>query len=134
MTSNLVGGRHGHFVLMITAEEYMEHSVFMFVLLHNIGDYSQSMGSAQEQALRTENFRRNQAIFRKYTAVDGALKKQIFTAVEPVFLSPLVDQLTGFGQVSALTMLRHLFVSYGAIDEIDLKENAVKMVGPYDPA
>ena len=31
-------------------------------------------------------------------------------------------------------MLQHLFASYGAIEEIDLKENAVKMMGPYDPA
>ena len=73
-------------------------------------------------------------MFRKYTAMDEALKKNIVIAVEPVFLSPLVDQLTGFGQVSALTMMQHLFSSYGAIDEIDLKENAVKIMGPYKPA
>ena len=72
-------------------------------------------------------------MFRKYTAIDGALKNQIFTAVEPVFLSPLVDKLTSFVQVSALTMLQHLFSSYGAIDVIDLKEKAVKIMGPYDP-
>ena len=53
--------------------------------------------------------------------------------MEPVFLSPLVDQLTGFGQVSALTMLLHLFSSYRAIDEIDLEENAVNIMGRYDP-
>ena len=52
----------------------------------------------------------------------------------PVFLSPLVDQLIGFGQVSALTMLKHLLSSKGEIDEIDLEENAVKIMGPYDPA
>ena len=66
--------------------------------------------------------------------MDGALKNQIFAAVEPVFLSPMVDQLTGFGHVSALNILQHLFFSYGAIDEIDLGENAVKIMGPYDPA
>ena len=54
--------------------------------------------------------------------------------MEPVLLSPLVDQLTGFGQVSALTMLQHLFSRYGEIDEIDLEENAVKIIGPYNPA
>ena len=31
-------------------------------------------------------------------------------------------------------MLQHLFSSYRAIDKIDLEENAVKMMGPYDPA
>ena len=92
------------------------------------------MRSAQEQALGTEKFRKNQAMFRKYTPLDRSLKNQIGAAVGPVFLSPLVDQLTGFGQVSALTMLQHLFSSYGVIDEINLKENTVNMMGPHDHA
>ena len=92
------------------------------------------MGNSQDQALRTEKFRQNQALFRKYTDVDGALKNQIITAVEPVFLSLLVDQLTGFGQVSAPTMIQHLVSSYRTIEKIDLEENAVKLMGPYDPA
>ena len=62
------------------------------------------------------------------------LENQIVTVVEPVFLSPLVDQLTGFGPVSAITMLKHQFASYRAIKRIDLEENVVKMMGPYNPA
>ena len=69
----------------------------------------------------------------KYTAVDGAIKKQIFTVVETVLLYPLMDQMIGFGQVSDLTMLQHLFTSYRDIDKIDLEENAVKIMGSYDP-
>ena len=55
-------------------------------------------------------------------------------AVEPLFLSPLVDQLSGFRQVSALNILQHLLSSYRKIDEINLEENASKMMGTYDPA
>ena len=66
--------------------------------------------------------------------MDGSLKKQIVTAVEPVFLSPLVYQLTWFRQVSALTILQHLFSRCGVINEIYLEENAVNMMVPYDPA
>ena len=44
-----------------------------------------------------------------------------------------MDQLTGFGQVSALTMMQHLFPRYRAIKKIDLEEDSVKMMGPYDP-
>ena len=72
-------------------------------------------------------------MFRKYITLDGSLKKKTITAVEPVFLSPLVDQLAGFGQVSELTMLQHLFSSYKIIYEINLEENSVKMMGPYNP-
>ena len=48
-------------------------------------------------------------------------------------MSPLVDELTGLGHVNVLQTLQYLLNSYGAIDKIDLKENAVKMVGPCDP-
>ena len=60
--------------------------------------------------------------------------KQIITAVEPGFLFLLVDQLRGFGQVSALTMIQHLFSSYRAVNEIELEEKAVNMMGTYNPA
>ena len=122
VASNLGGGRHGHLALTMKAKYYRSQTLFAFFLPHNPDDYPQIMGNTQEQALGTENFRQNQALFRKYTAVDGALKNQITTVVEPVFLSLLVDQLTGFRQVNALTMLKHLFSSYGAIDKIDLEE------------
>ena len=45
-----------------------------------------------------------------------------------------MDQLKGFRQVTSLEIIRHIFRSYGAIDEIKLEENSVKMMGPYDPA
>ena len=94
---NLKGGRHEHLALTTTHEDYASQTGFAFVPLHNPGDYPPTTGNAQYQALGTEKFRQNHALFRKYTAVDGALKKQIIKAVEPVFLYPLVDQLTGFG-------------------------------------
>ena len=72
-------------------------------------------------------------MFQKFTAVERALKKKNITAMGPVFLSPLVDQLTGFVQVFALTMIQNLFLSYRKIDEIDLEETSVKTMGPYDP-
>ena len=40
-----------------------------------------------------------------------------------VLLSPLVDQETGFGQVTMLQMNQKLFNSYGATEKINLKEN-----------
>ena len=61
-------------------------------------------------------------------------KNQTITVVQPVFLSPLVEQLILFGKVYTLSMLQYLITYYRAIDEIDFEENAVKMMGPYDPA
>ena len=75
VASNLGGGQHGHLTLTMTAGEYMEQTGFAFVQMHNPDNYPQSMKSSKEQALGTEKFQQNQALFRKYTAVDGALKK-----------------------------------------------------------
>ena len=94
---------------------------YAFVPPHNPGNYPPKMGTAREQALRTKRFQQKHALLRRYTAMEGYQKKQIITMVQPVFLFPLVDQLTGFGQISALDMLQHLFNYYEAINEIGLK-------------
>ena len=119
---NLGGGRHGHLTLTMKSKDYAAQTGFEFVPQHNPGDYLLTLGNTQYQAHGTEKFRQNQALFRKYTAVDKAFKKKIITEVEPVFLYPLVDHLTGFVQVSSLTMIHILLLRYGAIDEINLKE------------
>ena len=100
---------------------------------NNPDDYPPTMGTTQEQALRTKNFRRNQALLKHCTAVDSAIKNKIVMMVQQVLLSPIMNQLTGFRQVTSLEMLQYLLRLYGAIGEINLKENAVKMMGNYDP-
>ena len=114
--SNLGRGRHVHLTLTMKSTEYTAQMGYKFVPPYNPGNYLKTMGTAQEQALVNEIFLKNQAIFSKFTAVGKSIKKHIFTAMEPVFLSPPVDNLTGFGQVSEVTMLQHLFTTYRVID------------------
>ena len=83
------------------------------------------MDTTQYQALGTKRFQNNQALFKIYTAVDGALKKKIVTTVQPVFLYPLVDQLKGFGKGTVIQTIQRLFKSYMVMDRIELEENAV---------
>ena len=59
--------------------------------------------------------------------MDRSIKKHIVMSVQPVFLSPPVDQLMGFGQVTALKMLQHLFNSYRVIGKIDLEKKAARL-------
>ena len=72
--SNLIGGRHGHLALTITSKDYAAYTSFVFILLHNSGNYPPTMGNSQYLALGTERFRKNQAMSPKYTAVDKTLK------------------------------------------------------------
>ena len=71
---------------------------------------------------------------QQYIASNGALKQQVIAAMETIFLYPIKDQLTSFGQLTALNMMDHLFSSYEEIDNINLEENDVKMMGPYNTA
>ena len=80
------------------------------------------MGTSKEQALITERFRQNQALFRRSTTVYVTIKKQTVTSVCPVFLSPLMDHLMGFGKVTEVQMIQYIFSSYWAIYEIDLEK------------
>ena len=88
----------------MTANEYVAQMVYTFVSPHNAGYYPPLMGTAEEQALGTKRFQKNQALFRRYTAVGVALKKQIIATVKLVSLSPRVDYFTGFVQVASATL------------------------------
>ena len=118
---------------MMTSKKYTEQTSYAFVPTHNLSNYPPTIGTVQGQVLRTESFWQNQALFRRYTDVERSLKNQIVTAVQPVFLYPLLELLTVFGQVSVLNMLQQLFTPYKEIDKIDLEKNAVKIMEPYYP-
>ena len=91
------------------------------------------MGNSQEQALGTEKFQQKQALFQKYTAVDGAFKNQVIAAVKPVFLYPLVDNLTGFWTGVHTHHASTPFIKLQENRKNYLGENAVNMMGSYDP-
>ena len=78
-------------------EDYMAQMGYAFFAPRKPRNFLPTMGTDQKQALGINWFRKNQELFRIFTAMDRALRKQIVAAVQPVFLSPLVDQLTGFG-------------------------------------
>ena len=122
VASNLRGGRHSHLAITMTLEEYLDQTVHTFIQPHNPGNYPPTMGTSQQQALGTERFQKNQSLFQHCTAVYGAIKNKIFTAVQPLFLSPLWDQLMQIGKFTVLHMLQHMFSSNGEIDEINPEE------------
>ena len=107
--SNLRGGRYGHITLTMTADEYMSHTGCAFATPHNPVNEPPTMGTAQDQALRTKRFQQNQAIFRRCTTVEREVQKQIVMTVQSVFLYQLVDDSTSFGHVKVLQMLQQLF-------------------------
>jgi hypothetical protein len=71
--------------------------------------------------------------YRTYTSVEQALKKQIISVVEPMYLEILNDKMVGYANISARDMLDHLFDNYGSITAVDLEINFEHMRRAWDP-
>jgi hypothetical protein len=71
--------------------------------------------------------------YRTYTSVQQALKKQIISVFEPMYLEILNDNMVGYANISARDMLDHLFDTYGNITAVDLEINFEHMRQALDP-
>jgi hypothetical protein len=71
--------------------------------------------------------------YRTYTSVQQALKKQIISVFEPMYLDVLNDNMVGFANISARDMSDHLFTTYGNITAVDLESNFENMHRAWDP-
>jgi hypothetical protein len=71
--------------------------------------------------------------YRTCTSVQQALKKQIISVFEPMYLDILNDNMVGYANISARYMLDHLFETYGNITAVDLEINFEHMRRAWDP-
>jgi hypothetical protein len=71
--------------------------------------------------------------YRTYTFVQQALKKQIISVFEPMYLDILNDNMVGYANISARDMLDHLFETYGNITAVVLEINFEHMRRAWDP-
>jgi hypothetical protein len=71
--------------------------------------------------------------YHTYTSVQQALKKQITSIFEPMYLDILSDNMGGYTNFSARDMLDHLFDTYGNITAVDLEINFEHMRRAWDP-
>jgi hypothetical protein len=71
--------------------------------------------------------------YRTYTSVQQALKKQIISVFEPMYLEILNENMVGYTNISARDMLDHLFETDGNITAVDLEINFEHMRRAWDP-
>jgi hypothetical protein len=70
--------------------------------------------------------------FKTYNTVQSALKKQIITVIEPMYIEILNDDLVQFSNTTSRDMLDHLFLSYGSITAVDIEHNFYNMRKAWD--
>jgi hypothetical protein len=71
--------------------------------------------------------------YRTCTSVQKALKKQIISVFEPMYLYILNDNMVGSADISERGMLDHLFETYSNITAVDLEINFEHMRRAWDP-
>jgi hypothetical protein len=71
--------------------------------------------------------------FKMYNTVQGALKKQIITVIELMYIEILNDDLVGFANTTSRDMLDNIFLSYGSITAVDIEQNFENMRKAWDP-
>jgi hypothetical protein len=68
-----------------------------------------SYGTAAQISAASHQWEEDVQTYRTYTSVQQALKKQIISVFEPIYLDILNDNMVGYANVSARDMLGHLF-------------------------
>jgi hypothetical protein len=71
--------------------------------------------------------------YRTYTSVQQALKRQIISVFEPMYLDVLNENMVRFASISARDMLDHMLGTYGNITAVDLEINFENMRRTWDP-
>jgi hypothetical protein len=71
--------------------------------------------------------------YRTCTSVQQALKNQIISVFEPMYMDILNDNVMGYANISEREMLDHLFETYWNITAVDLEINFEHMRRAWDP-
>jgi hypothetical protein len=80
-------------------------------------------GTAAQISAAKHRWEEATTAFKTYNKIQRALKKQIITVVEPMYIDILNDDLVGFANTHSRDMLDHLFLSYGSITAVDIEQN-----------
>jgi len=135
ITTNLGDGLVGYARLTLTAAVYANISLHAWVPPVNPGIQALiPAGSTSPQITAlNRSFDKNFAIYADFIAVGNALKKQLLAAVNDIYLCTLKMPYIGYGNVTVLQLLTHLYSTYAKISPGDLEANDKRMKAAYDP-
>jgi hypothetical protein len=134
--SNLGSGLHGHLALTLTTPEYLalSHNISFVPPANSPAQPVHVAGATAPDISEADRLHlSNQKVFKMYHNVDKALQNQIIVALPEIYIHSLKHTITGYGSVSCLTLLIHLWKNYGTITQPELDENEKRMQLPWMP-
>jgi hypothetical protein len=131
--TTLGGGTLGYLALTVAPAVYNTLSNVPFVAPLNPG-YIPVIPPNSTAALIAEIVRRHseeRRVWLEYISVGKALRQQLLSAVDDIYVRSLRDRITGFANVSVWQMLTHLLTTYGRVTPNDLQLNDQRLRTPY---
>jgi hypothetical protein len=140
INTHLGGGTLGHLGLIISDASYA-----MIAPTTNAGPtlwatpqvpgraLANTDGTAAQISAARHIWEEDVQTYQTCTSVQQALKKQIISVFEPMYLDILNENMVGYATISARDMLDHLFETYGNITAVDLEINFEHMRRAWDP-
>ena len=69
-------------------------------------------------------------LFNEYNSVDKSCKKILFSLIPEAYYRSFKNKYTGFANVTCLTILTHLWTTYGVLQDYEVQENDQMMKQP----
>ena len=133
--TTLGGGNHGYLGLILSPAAYATIAANQFIKPIYPGQHpnvpagTNAANTSTIACRDTEDLRQ----WREFKNVNTALKKQLLSALDDIYVRTLKDRHVGYMNQSIRTSLTHLFNNYGNITPLELEDNNTKMRATWDP-
>ena len=128
--SNRGSGTHGHLVLVCRPTVFAVISPTAFIPPINPGVAPAAGLAAAARTAQLAEHRAQVDEFNLYTFVDSALRQQLIQAVPSIYIKALENPTLGYSNTATLTLMTHLWDTYGVITADELQSNAIAMTAP----
>ena len=133
--TTLGGGNHGYLGLILSPAAYATISPTAFVEPAYPGQHPAipaGTNAATTSAI-IRHHTKDTRQWREFKNVSTALKNQLLSAVDDIYVRALRDRHVGYMNQSICNLLNHLFNNYGNITQLELEDNDTKMRTLWDP-
>ena len=133
--TTLGGGTHGYLGLILSPAAYATIAATQFIepiypgQHPNVPAGTSAANTSTIVRRHTEDLRQ----WREFKNVNTALKNQLLSALDDIYIRALKDRHVGYMNQSIRAILQHLFDNYGNITPLELEDNDTKMRATWDP-
>ena len=131
--TDLGGGNHGHLGLTVNPTIYATVSGTPYVAPVSPDPPALAGFTGPQITAANRRYDAGKKKFANFVALQNALKKQILSSVDDIYLSAIEQPYIGHANRTVLELLTHLYDTYAKISPSDLIKNNQKMTAPWDP-